>query len=46
MYWRITCYNGTVWEPPTQMGLVTAIELFKHETGHSDFDIKTIVNQH
>lgn len=46
MLWRITCYNGTVWEPASQCSLSEAPEQFKRETGLSDWDIKTIVNNH
>jgi hypothetical protein len=46
MLWTITLYNGTVWKAPRQMELVEALELFKKDTKATDWDIKSIVNEH
>lgn len=46
MLWVFTCYNGTVWEAPSQVDLSTAITQFKKATGLTDWDIKSIVNNH
>lgn len=46
MIWKITCYNGTVWESNSQMTLVDALTKFKKETDLWDMDIKMIENLH
>ena len=42
MIWKITCYNGTVWEATYQMSLIGAIERFQKSTGFTQLDIKLI----
>jgi|GEM_PF-5711642 len=44
MIWKITCYNGTVWEADRDMVLITALVLFCKDTGLSQVDIKRIDN--
>lgn len=46
MIWQFTCYNGTVWDCPSQVNLDEALRLFKKETGLVDMDIKKIENLH
>ncbi len=46
MIWKITCYNGTVWEAETQMTLSEALVRFKKETGLFELDIKLVENLH
>lgn len=46
MIWKITCYNGTIWEANTQMALSEALTKFKKETGMLDMDIKLVENLH
>lgn len=44
MYWKITCYNGTIWKSYFAEYLIDAILKFKKETGLHEMDIKLIEN--
>ena len=46
MLWKITCYNGTVWEAKSQMLLTEAIEKFIAETKLTQLDIRRVENLH
>lgn len=46
MLWKITCYNGTVWEAPSQMGIDEALQMFYRDTELSQWDIVKIENMH
>ena len=46
MLWKITTYNGNVWEAPYQMDLVQALEMFYSETKSVQWDVKKIENLH
>lgn len=46
MYWKITCYNGTVWIAPYQMDLTEALEWFHNDTKLLHWDIKLVENLH
>ncbi|MFA7287253.1 MAG: hypothetical protein WC055_00075 [Melioribacteraceae bacterium] len=44
--YRITCYNGTVWESKTNDNIWETIEKFIKETGLHGMDIRLIENLH
>jgi hypothetical protein len=44
MWWKITCYNGTIWESNRTELLSDAIKRFKNDTGLHDCDIKFVKN--
>lgn len=46
MFWRITAYNGTVWDAPSQMSLGDALERFSRDTQLTEWDVREIKNLH
>lgn len=47
MIWKITCYNGAIWESKTCCtSLTDTLKRFKKETGYHEIDIKYVENLH
>lgn len=46
MLWKITCYNGTIWEANAQLDLDEALRRFYRDTSLTQWDIKLIENLH
>ena len=44
--WKVTFYNGTIWESKTMMEFFEAINLALKENNLHSMDIKSVVNMH